>query len=281
LGGFNKIAGMDLDEEQDEYSFNSKPIWARMLVIFAGSAMNFVLPIILFIIIFLGAGIDKPSDEAIIGSLITGKPAAQAGLASGDRVIAINGNSIDSWHQFVNIVRTSSDQINLTYERNGQTNTVAITPEYDPTEKRNLIGVVPVIINYRPGPGEAVIIAFQQTYAIGSSLLISIGQMITGQTSADLAGPVGVAKMAGEVAQLGIFPLLQFAAVLSINLGLANLLPVPALDGGHIVTLALEAVRGKPLSPNKMHFIQMVGFSLIMILILFVTFKDITRLKLF
>lgn len=282
LGGFNKIAGMDPDEEQDEFSFNAKPIWARMLVIVAGPLMNFFLPILLFVIIFLGAGIDTPSDAAVIGTVLQDRPAARVGLAAGDRVLSVNDIQIDSWRQFVSIIQVSAGkQLVLAYDRDNQKGSVTITPEFDPKANRGIIGVVPLIVNYRPGPLEAVSLACQQVYAIGTSMLSGIGQMITGRAPADVAGPIGVAQMAGQVAQMGILPLLQFSAFLSINLGLINLLPVPVLDGGHIVTLAVEAVRRKPLSPQKMQYIQMIGFTLLMLLLLLATFKDITRLKLF
>lgn len=282
LGGFNKIAGMDPDEEQDEGSFNSKPVWARMLVIFAGSFMNFVLPVLLFVIIFLSAGIDTPSEQAIIGSVFQDKPAATAGLAEGDRVTAVNGAKIDSWRQFVAVIQgNAGNQLNVTYERNGAAQTTKVTPEYEAKGNRGIIGVMPVIINYKPGFIEASGLAVKQVYTIAVAMLDGLKQMATGRAPADVAGPIGVAQMAGQVAQLGIIPLLQFAAFLSINLGLINLLPVPVLDGGHIVTLAVEAVRGKPLSPEKTQFIQMIGFTLLMMLLLLATFKDITRLKLF
>ena len=282
LGGFNKIAGMDPDEEQDEFSFNSKPIWARMMVIVAGPIMNFLLPILLFLIVFLGSGIDTPSDQAIIGSILPNRPAAQAGLAAGDRILLVNDTKIDSWRQFVSVIQVSAGkQLVIAYERDNQRGNVTITPEFDPKANRGIIGVVPLIINYHPGPLEAASLAVQQVYAIGVSMLSGIGQMISGRAPADVAGPIGVAQMAGQVAQQGILPLLQVAAFLSINLGLINLLPVPVLDGGHIVTLAVEAIRGKPLSAQKMQYIQMIGFTLLMLLMLLATFKDLTRLKLF
>ncbi|GBG56260.1 zinc metalloprotease [Sporomusaceae bacterium FL31] len=282
LGGFNKISGMDPDEEQDERSFNSKPIWARMLVIVAGSTMNFILPVILFFFVFIGAGIDTPSNSPIIGNVFPDKPAAQAGLQPGDRIISVNETDINSWRDFVNVVQTNAgNQLMIRYETNGTVKNISVTPEYDNKADRGIIGVMPKIENYQPGIIEGIGLALKQTYTVAGSMVTGIAQMITGKASAELAGPIGVAQMAGEVAQLGIVPLLQFAAFLSINLGLINLLPVPVLDGGHLVTLAIEGVRGKSLSRNKMQFIQMVGFALLMILLIITTFKDIARLKFF
>ena len=282
LGGFNKIAGMDPDEQQDEKSFNAKPIWARMMVIIAGSAMNFILPVVLFIIIFVSAGIDTPSNEPIIGTVFTNKPAAQVGLVAGDRIISVNDSKIESWRDFVTMIQVNAEnKLVVKYQRNGVVQTVSMIPEYDASANRGIIGVMPHIENFRPGILEATGLAFKHTYTIADSMVIGIVQMVTGKIAADVAGPIGVAQMAGQVAQLGVIPLLQFAAFLSINLGLINLLPVPVLDGGHVVTLAVEGLRGKPLSRNNMQFIQMIGFALLMMLMIMATFKDVIRLKLF
>lgn len=279
LGGFNKIAGMDPDEEQDEQSFNAKSIPARMLVIVAGSSMNFVLPILLFLTIFLHSGIDAPTTAPIIGKIFADKPAAQAGLVVGDRIVAVNDIEIVSWQQFVSVIQVNANhKLNIRYEHEGQIQTKAVTPEYDEKANRGIIGIMPQLEKYHPGFIEAIGLSFKQTFLVATSMVVGIGQMITGQAAAEVAGPIGVAQMAGEVAQLGLMPLLQFAAFLSINLGLINLLPVPVLDGGHLVTLAVEGLRGKPLNKKHLQFVQMIGFALLMLLFLVATFKDISRI---
>ncbi|MDU4959868.1 MAG: RIP metalloprotease RseP [Sporomusaceae bacterium] len=282
LGGFNKIAGMDPDEPQDEKSYLSKPVWARMLVIIAGSAMNLLLPVFLFTVVFLANGVDIPSNEPVMGTVMADRPASRANFQPGDRIKAVNGQNVTAWKDFVAVVQANAGhELHVVYERNGQTATAAITPEYDDAAKRGIIGVMPVIDHKQPGAAEAAGLAAKQTYLLAATMLTGIGQMITGQAPADVAGPIGVAQMAGQVAQMGFMPLLQFAAFLSINLGLINLLPVPVLDGGHVVTLAIEAVRRKPLSKESLQFVQMIGFSLLILLMLLATFKDLTRLKLF
>jgi len=279
LGGFVKIAGMDPDEEQTAESYGSKPIWARMIVIAAGSIMNFLLPVLLFFIVLLGSGVNQVSENPIIGGILPDRPAARAGIAVGDRIVAVNGEKIESWMHFVQVIKVSADkQVSIAYERNGVPGTVTIVPEFDAKTNRGVIGVTPVITSYRPGLGEAAFLAVKQTASVTATIFTGLVQMIIGQAPADVAGPIGVAQMTGQVAQLGFFPLLQFAAFLSINLGLINLLPVPVLDGGHLVTLAVEAVRGKPLSRSKLQIIQTIGFALLMTLLLLATFKDITRI---
>ncbi|AIF52086.1 MULTISPECIES: RIP metalloprotease RseP [unclassified Pelosinus] len=282
LGGFNKIAGMDPDEEQDEGSFSAKSIPARMLVIVAGSTMNFVLPVLLFMTIFLNSGIDTPSNVPIVGNVFADKPAAQAGLSLGDKIVSVNDTEITSWRGFVDIVQVNAgNPLKLRYQHNEEIKTTIIVPEYDEKANRGIIGVMPQIDKYHPGFVESFGLAVKQTYLVASSMVVGIAQMVTGKVAAEVAGPIGVAQMAGEVAQLGLMPLLQFAAFLSINLGLINLLPVPMLDGGHFVTLAIEGLRGKPLDKKHMQLIQMIGFALLMLLFLVATFKDISRLKIF
>lgn len=276
LGGFNKIAGMDPDEEQDERSFQRKSIAARMAVIIAGSTMNLLLPIILFFSIFVSSGIDNPSNQPVIGNVFAGKPAAQAGLLPGDRILAVNQVEVESWKQFVTLIQPQANQeLTIRYSHQGEERVTKLTPEFDEKGNRGIVGVVPTLEKYQPGLGEALVLAGKQTYFVTSSMLIGLWQMVSGQVAAEVAGPIGVAKMAGEVAQLGIAPLLQFAAFLSINLGLINLLPVPVLDGGHIVTLALEGLRGKPLSRRYLQAVQMVGFVLLLMLMVLATVKDI------
>lgn len=278
LGGFNKIAGMDPEEEMDERSYSSKPLWARMLVILAGSFMNFVLPVILFFGIYFAAGINTPSNEPVLGEIMSGKAAERAGLMEGDRVVSIDGHPIDSWKSFVEVVQVSGGKIlRVNVERNGEEMSVNLIPEYDESAKRALIGVVSSVDTYRPGFAESVGLAFKNTAFIMLQMADGLAKIFTGSSSAELAGPLGVAQMAGEVAQMGFVPLLQFAAFLSINLGIINLLPIPALDGGHFVTLALEGVRGKPLGAKSVQYAQMVGFVLLMGLMLFATFNDVTR----
>lgn len=278
LGGFNKIAGMDPEEEKDERSYSSKPIWARMLVILAGSFMNFVLPVMLFFGIFVFSGVSTPSPEPVLGEIMTDKAADKAGMQQGDRIVKVDGQEIKSWEAFVLSVKDSGGKIlRVELSRGGEPLTVNLIPEYDAKAKRALIGVISSVETYRPGMGESLQMAVQNTGMILFKMVEGFWEMFSGKTEADLAGPLGVAQMAGDVAQLGIVPLLHFAAALSINLGVINLFPIPALDGGHFVTLCIEALRGKPLDEKHTQYAQMIGFMLLMGLMLFATMKDFSR----
>lgn len=282
LGGFNRIDGMDPEETQDERGFSQKPIWARAVVIAAGSLMNFVLPIFLFTIVFLSNGIETISEKPIIGALIPDKPAIQSGLSAGDRILKVNGKPVGNWQEVVESIRVSKDSLTLEMmTQAGKSRTVTMIPEIDKKSGRSLIGIVPVIDRQTLGFVDSVSRAAQQTVAIAGKMLTGLGQMFIGKAEADIAGPIGVLRLTGEMAQHGFIPLLQFAGFLSINLGLINLLPVPMLDGGHLVALLLEAIRRKPLSAKQVKYTQMVGMALLGLLMIFATLKDLIRLNLF
>jgi regulator of sigma E protease len=282
LGGFNRISGMDPEDVQDERSYKNKPVWARMAVILAGSFMNFVLPVILFIIIFISSGISTPSQEPVLGKVIENKAAAAAGLAMGDRILEINSEKVESWRDFVAKLQQGEGKVlAVKYERGGAEFTTSLIPEYDEASKKAIIGVMSSVDTRYPSAAESVGLAFSQTGYIIFAILDGLWQIVAGTAEADLAGPIGVAQMAGQVAQLGFVPLLQFAAYLSINLGIINLLPLPALDGGHFVLLCLEFVRRKPLSDKCLQYVQAVGVALLLSLMLLATYRDFLRFNLF
>lgn len=278
LGGYNKIAGMDPDDPVKPNAFNSKPIPARMLVILAGALMNFILPIILFSGIFMVEGRMQLVNEPVLGTVVDEMAAARAGLKAGDRIVTIDGKNVETWTDVVlNLRKAGTEEVTLTAERNGVLQTYKMTPMFDKDAGRPLIGVSPKFSKESLGFFGSIKEGFIYTKNIGLSMVSGLYRIVSGNAPADVAGPIGVAQMAGQVAEKGLLPLMNFVAFLSINLGVINLLPLPALDGGHFVLLLLEALRGKPLGGKAMTNIQMVGVALILALTLFSTFKDITR----
>lgn len=278
LGGYNKIAGMDPDDPVEPNAFNSKPIPARMLVILAGALMNFILPIILFSGIFMVEGRLQLVNEPVLGNVVNEMAAARAGLKAGDRIVTIDGKNIETWTDVVlNLRKAGTEEVTLTAERNGVLQTYKMTPMFDKDAGRPLIGVSPKFSKESLGFFGSIKEGFIYTKNIGLSMVSGLYKIVSGNAPADVAGPIGVAQMAGQVAEKGLLPLMNFVAFLSINLGVINLLPLPALDGGHFVLLLLEALRGKPLGGKAMTNIQMVGVALILALTVFSTFKDITR----
>lgn len=278
LGGYNKIAGMDPDDPVEPNAFNSKPIPARMLVILAGALMNFILPIILFSGIFMVEGRLQLVNEPVLGTVVDEMAAAHAGLKAGDRIVTIDGKNVETWTDVVlNLRKAGTEEVTLTAERNGVLQTYKMTPMFDKDAGRPLIGVSPKFSKESLGFFGSIKEGFIYTKNIGLSMVSGLYRIVSGNAPADVAGPIGVAQMAGQVAEKGLLPLMNFVAFLSINLGVINLLPLPALDGGHFVLLLLEALRGKPLGGKAMTNIQMVGVALILALTVFSTFKDITR----
>ena len=240
--------------------------------------MNFLLPIILFFSIFMINGIQKPVDQPILGTIMEEKAAAQAGLQVGDRILAINGEKIATWNDLVVTLQKYPDkEITVTAEHQGAVKNYQMTPAYDAQYGRPLIGISPTYEQYQPGVVEAATMGAGYTKYIIFAMIDGLQKIITGAAPADVSGPIGVAKMAGEMANQGMLPLLNFIAFLSINLGVINLLPLPALDGGHFVLLVLEAVRGKPLGARATNAIQMVGVAIILSISVLTVFNDISR----
>ncbi len=282
LGGFNDIAGMNPeDNPAGERGYCRKPIPSRMLVILAGSLMNLILPVFLFSGIFFFAGVSTPSPEPILGRVLEDKPAAEAGLMAGDRILSINGAEISTWSDLVAATQQageSGEAVQIVYNRNGSEMEAAVTPAYDSKSKRLLLGVISSMDTRQPGFVESIGLAADKTVYVLSAMMGELKRIFVQPSDAELAGPIGVAQMAGEMAQMGIVPLLNFAAFLSLNLGIINLFPVPALDGGHFVMLVLEAVRGKPMGEKALYYTQSVGIGLLVLLMLFATKNDIVRI---
>ncbi len=278
LGGFNRIAGMDSADTEVKNGFASKPLWARMLVILAGSGMNFILPFVLFFGIFAFSGIDKPVNTPTVGLLLPGQPAALAGMMPGDKVLAIGNTPIKTWDDLLRTVTENGPkEVDFRVDRAGSQRIYKVTPLYNEEAKRAMVGIAPKMEKHSLSIGQAASTALSYEGRIIVGMVNGLQKMVTGKSNADISGPIGVAQMAGNVASQGLLPLLSFIAFLSINLAIINLLPVPALDGGHFVVLLVEGFRGKPLPLVWQERIQMLGIALIITLTIFTTFKDITR----
>ena len=280
LGGFNDIAGMDPeDNKAGERGFCEKPVFSRMIVILAGSTMNFILPIILFFGIYAAVGVGKPAVEPIIGGIIDDFPAEKAGLQVGDKILTVDGEKVSTWDEFLNKVKSLETEraVILTYERNSQVAEISLTPQFDEQSKRVLIGIQNSIVYEPQSLDVAFVSAVTHTKDIFVYMVNALIDIFKAPSSAELAGPIGIARMAGQAAETGIIPLLNFAALLSLNLGIINLLPVPALDGGHFVGLVIEAVRGKPMSQKALMYTQRAGIALLLLLTFYATASDLIR----
>lgn len=256
--------------------FNSKTVGQRAMAIFAGPLFNFILAF--FILMALGFLSGVPSNEPIISSVQDNSAAKVAGMESGDYVKAINGQEIDNWTELSGTVQENPGKpLNFIVERDGQELELVITPstlEENGTE----FGQIGVLRPIEKDPIKAVVFGATQTWDYTILIGELLGKLVTGQFSIDaLSGPVGIYKATETVAQYGIFNLMNWAALLSINLGIMNLLPLPALDGGRLLFFGIEAVRGKPIDRQKEGMVHFVGIVLLMLLMVVVTWNDIQR----
>lgn len=293
LGGYVKLHGQERLEDAPEEvrarwisgrTFHEKSVGSRAMVVAAGPAANFLLAVVLFAGLFAVAG--RPITLPVVGGVLAGSGADHAGLHAGDRVLAIDGALVKRFEDIQRIVTARPDQpLSLLVERNGQQITLTAMTQ-DRTEGHQRIGVLGI----SAGPAEfehlspwrAIGAGFTQTWQVTVETLQGAWQIISGQRSTEeLAGPFGIAKLSGQVAALGIPSLISFIALLSVNLGLINLFPIPVLDGGHLLFYLAEAVRGRPIPPRAQEYGLRAGFAVLVGLFIFVTWNDLTHLGLF
>jgi regulator of sigma E protease len=256
--------------------FGSKTLAQRTMAIFAGPMMNFVLAFVIFLIIALLQGV--PANDPILGNLTDDGAAKQAGLHEGDKIESIDGAEISTWTDVVEIIRQSPNkELMFTIEREGQQIEIPVTPKEVKSEDQS-IGIIGVYSPVEKSPLRSLTYGFEQTYLWTKEIFIQIGKLVTGQFSINmLSGPVGIYVSTDTVAKSGIYNLMRWAAILSINLGIMNLLPLPALDGGRLMFFGLEALRGKPIDRHKEGMVHFIGFALLMLLMLVVTWNDIQK----
>ncbi|NLW90860.1 MAG: RIP metalloprotease RseP [Syntrophomonadaceae bacterium] len=281
LGGYVRMAGEEPGDGDNPDGYSRRTPLEKMAVSFAGPFMNLLAAMLIFVYIYSVTGVQDSANTSVIGQVMAGTPAQSAGLKAGDEVVAINGASIRSWEALTKTIGNDPEgkTLTVTVDRSGKTLNIKVTPLYDKAQNKYLIGVKPVIIYQKMGIVDAVKNGFQRTWEFTVLLLSGIGLMISGGASMnDLAGPVGITKLVGQVASVGWSELLAFSAFLSINLGILNLLPIPALDGSRIIFAVVEGIRRKPLAPEKEGLIHWIGFVFLIGLMIIVTFNDIVKL---
>jgi regulator of sigma E protease len=256
--------------------FGSKTLAQRTMAIFAGPMMNFVLAFIVFIIIAFLQGV--PTNEPKLGEITPDGAANAAGLKKGDIIQTINGSEISSWSDVVEVIRKNpNEKLDFSIHRNQKDLDIIVTP-IEKTVEGKKIGLIGVYSPVEKSPILAVKAGFTETYFWTKQIFVMVGKLVTGQFSIDaLSGPVGIYQATDDVAKSGIYYLMKWAGILSINLGIMNLLPIPALDGGRLMFFAVEAVRGKPIDRQKEGMVHFIGFALLMLLMLVVTWNDIQR----
>lgn len=289
LGGYVKMVGEDPEEEVKavdlERSFAHKSLLKRIAIVAAGPGFNLLLAVFLLMVVFLFYGVPVLSN--LVGAVEPESPAAQVGIQKGDRIIAVDSQAVTAWDDLSSAIKQSGGKpLGLRIQRGDQE--VAMTVQPKKREVKNIfgelkedwmIGIGSQVSIEKGDPGLAVSRAFVQTYEYSKLTLIGLYKMITREVSPrNLGGPILIAQMAGQQAQEGIGSFLAFLAVLSINLGVLNLLPVPVLDGGHLFFFAIEAIIGRPVSLKYREKAQQVGIFLLLMLMIFAFANDIFRL---
>ncbi|ARK22746.1 RIP metalloprotease RseP [Sporosarcina sp. P26b] len=258
--------------------FESKSLGSRALAIFAGPLFNFILAFFIFLALGLMNGV--PTNEPIISEVKPDTPAEMAGMKKDDLITGVDGKSIDSWPKFSEAIQNSAGvPMSIEVERAGKQVVLDVVPDTveDAGQEFGQIGVM-YSSPLEKGIIKSIVFGAEQTYTWTVKIFELLGMLVTGQFTIDaLSGPVGIYKATEEVAQHGIFNLMNWGAVLSINLGIMNLLPLPALDGGRLLFFLFEGLRGKPIDKQKEGMVHFVGIMLLMVLMLVVTWNDIQR----
>lgn len=299
LGGYAKFAGdMNaasqpdpalgrLPDAEKAALFQFRPLYQRALVVAAGPMINFAFAILIFAGFFMLFG--QQVTAPVVGAVSPDSPAAAAGLKAGDRVLKVDGRSVSRFEQLARqIVINPGEPVTLLVERDGAEITKVATPKlvrevdrFGNEYQRGALGIRsgPDMEVIRHGPVSALWAGTVETWATTRMMWDTLVQIVTGRRSVDeLGGPVKMAQFTGQSAVMGTSALISFMALISINLGFINLLPIPMLDGGHLFLYAVEAVRRRPLPPRMQEWAFMSGFALIMSLMLFLTWNDIASL---
>ncbi len=287
LGGacvFEGEDGLNTKEgEVSEGAFPNAPVWVRFATVLAGPVFNFLLAYVLAVILVSNTGVLLP----VVSSVQEGSGAEEAGLCVGDRIVKMDGKGVHLYQQVVlnSQLNVKGEPFEITYERNGERDTVVVQPSYDEEAQRYLMGITTgeylecnVLQNFQ--------YAFHMMNFEVEMVFKSLGMLVTGQLSMDdLSGPVGIVKVVDETyteakaygASTVVLSMIELALLLSVNLGVMNLLPLPALDGGRLVFLLVEAVRGKPVPPEKEGIVHLAGMAVLMILMVVILFNDISK----
>ncbi len=290
LGGYVKMVGEEPDSQIDPadipFSFSHKHVFKRILIVAAGPIFNLLLAVIIFFGIFQISGtfVLKP----YIGKVEEGTPAHREGLKENDMIVAIDGSSVSSWEEMAEtIISSRGKTLKLLVSRGETTFEINITPELKTTRnifgediKRYMIGIAASgnVFIKKLNPFQAFWASIDQTYNITKLTLITVGKLIQGKISAKtLGGPIMIAQMAGQQAKQGATNLLFFIALISINLATLNFLPIPVLDGGHLLFFFIEAIIRRPVNTKMREIAQQAGIFILILLMIYVFYNDITR----
>ncbi len=295
LGGYVKMFGenpdeQDIAESERAVSFAHKKVWQRFSIVLAGPAFNFLFSILIFFMLFWLMGVPESVDTTKIGKVNAGSPAAVAGIQAGDTLRMIDGKAVLAWQDVLNSVKASGGKsLQIVVERDSKQLSMIVLPAIDSVknvfgeevEKRYMIGIMKFdeLSYVRSGIGTAFIEACRQTWMYVSLTVTGIVKIFQNVIPAsEMGGPILIAQIAGEQMKEGWINLLYFLGLLSVNLGVLNLLPVPVLDGGHLLFLTIEGIRRRPMTERVQIIAQQIGIALLGSLMIFVFYNDIVRM---
>jgi regulator of sigma E protease len=280
LGGFCRMVGEDTadDGSADPGNFQHKPLLTRFLIILAGPFFNFILAAILYTV--MATAIGEPTPTNVIQIVFPGTPAARAHLEPGDEIKLLDGQAFRSGDEMVSYIHARPKTvIAVDVFHHGSIEHLKIkTMEQSQAGKKvGAFGFLPSLVGTRLGLGAGILWGIEMVPETAAAQLVGIGQMIAHHDASGLSGPVGIARIVTQTESYGIYPVLNITALLSVILGMFNLFPIPALDGGRIAFFLVELVRGRRVDPEKEGLVHLTGFALIMVFLVFVTYHDIVQ----
>lgn len=299
LGGYVKMfgqganllegeAGKALSPEDRAVAFDYKSVWRRMAIVAAGPAANYIFAILIFALIFVTYG--KDVAVPVIGEVTANSAAERASLKSGDKIVALNGSAVESFDQIAEFVRVNLDQdIHIAFERNGTVETTLAKPDIatdvDILGKEMRVGRLGISnaeagVVVQLGPLDSLAEGTKRVFEVSGVMLKGIWQIVTGVRSTnEIGGVIRTGAIAGQLADAGLWSLVMFSALLSVNLGLVNLFPIPLLDGGHLVYYSIEAVRGRPVGERMQEWGFRFGIAFVLGLMCFAAWNDLVYLN--
>lgn len=280
LGGYVKLAGENLGVatgSPDEYF--SKPWYTRLTVVLAGPFMNYLLAFFLFAGVIYIVGQPVPSNEPVIGDIAIGYPAHKAGLDIGDRIVSINGKPVNSWAEMAKIIHSNVEkEINVVFERNKAMRSIKIKTAKEPTMRVGIIGISPGVTYKRVSMIKSVQMGISQCYHWTAYTIKTLAANIYYMEKPEVVGPIGIVNIVSKAARTGMIDLIYLIGLISVAVGIFNLLPIPLLDGGHAVLYMVEAVVRRKITVKVIQVINSIGIAMLVVILIFATYSDIARL---
>jgi len=294
LGGYVKMFGENPGDEtppaEARVSFAGKPVWQRFLIVAAGPVFNLAFAVVLFCLVFLIAGLPQPVETTMIGQVNPDSAAEVAGLRAGDAIVAVEGRRTGTWEEVSEAIGASGGrEVEIVIERDGETLNLRARPTLEQSknifgetvEERYMLGIVrsQEVTYERVSPWRALTAGLEQTWTFIYLTLLGIVKIIQKVVPAsELGGPILIAQLAGQQMEAGWINFCYFIGLISVNLGILNLLPIPILDGGHLVFFTVEAIQRKPVHLRTMEIMQQIGLVLLGSLMIYVFYNDLVRI---